>query len=580
MSPDQIGYPPFNTPKPVAERVWVVDAPPIRPGGLPVPVRMTVIKLADGGLWLHSPTAYDAGLAAELERLGPIRHLLAPSFGHWMFLQDWSRAYPEAKTWAAPGVRERKPVRRAGVRIDHDLAEEAPPAWAGEIDQVLIASGPFSEVEFFHRPSRTLVLTDLVQNLEPRRTPAAWRGPTRLLGITAPHGKAPAYLRALLRTNRRDAAEAAGRLVGFGPERVIFAHGRWFEHDATARLRDALAWLIHPAPSTQLDERVVVITGASSGIGRAAALAFARRGARLALAARRADVLEEVARECEALGGQAIAVAADVTDPEAMERLAQAAVAAFGRIDVWINNAGVGVFGRYEEADLALHRRTVEVNLMGAMHGAYAALPVFLRQNKGVLINNISLGAWSPTPFAAAYTASKFGLRGFTASLRQELAGHDEIHVCGVFPAMVDTPGFVHGANMSGADLDPGPLLYRPEDVAETFVRLADHPRAETAVGWPSRASQLAYAVAPVLTERAINRTIRAALARARPAPRRAGALLTPIPAGVRADGGWLRRRHMPSARVVSTGLAAAGAVGLGLAAAGVFAARRNGRGR
>jgi NAD(P)-dependent dehydrogenase (short-subunit alcohol dehydrogenase family) len=145
-----------------------------------------------------------------------------------------------------------------------------------------------------------------------------------------------------------------------------------------------------------------------------------------------------------------LAVPTDVTDPAAVAALARAAEEAFGGIDVWVNNAGSGVFGPYLDAPLALHRRTIEINLLGAMYGAYAALSRFQRQGYGVLINTISLAAWAPTPFAAAYTASKFGLRGFSASLRQDLGDHPDIHVCGVFPAIVDTPGFAHGANVSG----------------------------------------------------------------------------------------------------------------------------------
>jgi short-subunit dehydrogenase len=114
------------------------------------------------------------------------------------------------------------------------------------------------------------------------------------------------------------------------------------------------------------------------------------------------------------------------------------------------------------------------------------------RQKRGILINNISLGGWAPTPFAAAYTASKFGLRGFTASLRQELAEHPDIHVCGVFPTIVDAPGFVHGANMSERRLDPGPLLYLAQDIAETFVSLVRQPRGDLAEAGPARASQFA----------------------------------------------------------------------------------------
>jgi NADP-dependent 3-hydroxy acid dehydrogenase YdfG len=140
----------------------------------------------------------------------------------------------------------------------------------------------------------------------------------------------------------------------------------------------------------------VVITGASSGIGRAAALAFAHRGARVALAARRAGPLHDVASKCRRIGGDAIAVATDVTDAEAVAQLAQAAELAFGRIDVWINNAGTGVFGAYTNADVALHRRIIEVNLLGSMHGVATVLPIFLRQGHGALINNISMGAGPP----------------------------------------------------------------------------------------------------------------------------------------------------------------------------------------
>lgn len=301
--------------------------------------------------------------------------------------------------------------------------------------------------------------------------------------------------------------------------------------------------------------RTAVVTGSSGGIGSAIAKTLAAAGFAVVVHGRgNLAGAEATAEAIRNSGGEAKVLLADLADSQACVQFVEQAFASFGGVDVWINNAGLGVFGRYDETDFALHRQTIEVNLMGAMHGAAAALPRFVRQGSGVLINNVSLGAWSPTPFAAAYTASKFGLRGFTASLRQEMADHPRIHVCGVFPAVVDTPAFAHAANSSGRELDPGPMLYRPEDVAETFVSLVRRPRAEVTVGWPAAASKLAYAAAPRLTERAINRAMRAGLETRKPAAPTDGTVLAPDGIGGGASGGWLQRKGAPSAGTLSTG--------------------------
>jgi Domain of unknown function (DUF4336) len=232
-------------PQPVADGIWIVDSEPIKVGGgMPLPIRMAVIRLASGDLLLHSPTQYSDDLKSAIEALGPIRHLVAPSVGHWMFLPDWQRACPAAKTWAVPGLKDRAQVRKAAIRIDAELGDEPPGSWAGEIDQVLVRAPVFKEVDFFHRASRTLLLTDLILNVEPQHLPPFSRVMARALGILAPNGKAPAYVRALLKLNRAETARAAARLVAFNPERVIFAHGRWFERDGAQQLRRSLSWLL------------------------------------------------------------------------------------------------------------------------------------------------------------------------------------------------------------------------------------------------------------------------------------------------------------------------------------------------
>ena len=232
-------------PEPVADGVWIVDSEPIKvAGGMPLPSRMSVLRLGGGDLMLHSPTRYSDHLKSAIEALGPIRHLIAPSIGHWMFLRDWQRACPAAKTWAVPGLKDRSQVRKAGIRIDAELGDAAPDSWASEIDQVLVRAPVFKEVDFFHRASRTLLLTDLVLNIEPQDLPPVSRVLASALGIVAPNGKAPIYVRALLKLNRAEVSQAAARLVGFDAERVIFAHGRWFERDGAAQLRRSLSWLV------------------------------------------------------------------------------------------------------------------------------------------------------------------------------------------------------------------------------------------------------------------------------------------------------------------------------------------------
>jgi NAD(P)-dependent dehydrogenase (short-subunit alcohol dehydrogenase family) len=309
----------------------------------------------------------------------------------------------------------------------------------------------------------------------------------------------------------------------------------------------------------QSDRPVVVITGASSGIGRATAHAYARDGAQLVLAARGRDALDVVQSECVRLGAEALAVPTDVTDAKAVQALADAALSRFGRIDVWINNVGVGAVGRFDEVPLDAHRRVIETNLLGHMHGAYAVLPHFRRRRRGTLINMISVGGWASAPYAAAYTASKFGLRGFSESLRAELSSFSNVHVCEVYPTFVDTPGVSHGANYTGKRLRPPPPLVDPRTVAETLLSLGKAPRPSVSIGsvaWPAR---IAHTVAPDLVARASAWMADIALRRAKPAPISDGNLFAPSQ-GNAIDGGFREANDGSNAGKV---LAAVAVVGL-----------------
>ena len=163
--------------------------------------------------------------------------------------------------------------------------------------------------------------------------------------------------------------------------------------------------------------------------------------------------------------------------------LALTAIEHFGRIDVWINNAGIGATGAFDATPIEAHQRVIEADLIGQMNGAHAVLPHFRQRGHGTLINMVSCGGWVAAPYAAAYTASKFGLRGFSEALRAELRSLPGVQVCEVYPAVADTPGLFHGANYTGKRLHPAAPVLDPRQVADCLVALAKTPRDVTAIG-------------------------------------------------------------------------------------------------
>ena len=310
-------------------------------------------------------------------------------------------------------------------------------------------------------------------------------------------------------------------------------------------------------------DKTIVITGASSGTGRAIAIELAHYGARLVLAARRADALDEVVKECEALGARAVAIPTDMKEADSVHELARGAFNYGGSIDVWINNAGVLAGGELDQIPAEVNEAVIRTNLLGYMQGAHAALPYFKSQGYGILINNISVGGWFPTPYAAAYTASKFGLRGFSQSLKGELSAFPHIHVCDLFPGFLDTPGMQHAANYTGRALKPAPPVYDSRKVARAVVRLMEHPKEETTIGIASAFLRFAHASFPVLSRTITAAVIRSYLRNARPMEKTSGNTIQPVDYGRGIDGGW-RNAPMPVIVKWGGGLFAAG-LALGL---------------
>jgi len=261
------------------------------------------------------------------------------------------------------------------------------------------------------------------------------------------------------------------------------------------------------SPRIPLAEQVLVITGASSGIGLASARLAAARGARVVLAARNRQDLEAAAQAIRDAGGHALAVPADVGDPEQVEAIAVAAIAEFGRIDTWVNNAGVSLYGRLVDTTLDDMHRQFETNFWGAVYGSLAAVHR-MRKRGGTLINVASVLADRAIPLQGTYCASKHALKAFTDSLRMELAADGlPISVCLVKPASMATPLFDKARTTLKEEPQPIPPVYSPEVAARTILSCAERPVREVIAGGAGLLLRMGQAVSPALTDKYLERT-------------------------------------------------------------------------
>ena len=286
----------------------------------------------------------------------------------------------------------------------------------------------------------------------------------------------------------------------------------------------------------------MVITGASSGIGRATALGWAKRGGSIVLAARSKEVLEQVASDCEEAGGKILVAQSDVSIEEEVNRLAEEAVNAFGKIDIWLNNAAVMIFGGFNDIPTKDFRRILDTNLLGIIYGARAAIQQFRRQGKGILINMGSIAGIVGQPYSSPYSISKAGIRALGISLAQELENEKHIHVCTIHPSIVDTPVYQNAANFTGQAINPPTSATRPKEVVKAILKLTKHPQKEVFVGKRNLLIRMNRSLAPKLFDKAYRKVMEEIEFEEESAPKTSGNLFEPIPEHAGISGGWLEQ--------------------------------------
>ena len=313
-----------------------------------------------------------------------------------------------------------------------------------------------------------------------------------------------------------------------------------------------------------LNRKTIVITGASSGAGKAIALEFASFKHQLVLGSRNMASMEETAEECRSLGAEVKCVVTDVSEPTALIALADEADKFGGKIDVWVNNAGVLAVGSFTETPIEVTEQVVRTNLLGYIYGAHAVMQYFKKQHYGTLINNISVGGFMPVPYGAGYSASKFGIRGFSAALKAELSDFPNIHVCDAYPAFLDSPGIQHAANYTGKVLKPAPPVYDPRRLAMAIVKLAENPKSEVMVGSVSRLIRVAYGLFPGITTTITKAVITTYLKQAGQAGITSGNVFNTLAFGNAIFGGWgLPGRPKAHRKYLAAGLVLTSTLGL-----------------
>lgn len=220
--------------------IFVFDGPAVSFYGMPYTTRMTIVRLNNSKLWVHSPIELNDELIRQVETLGEVAYLIAPNKLHHLYIASWQARWPDATAFAAPGLANKCPH----LHFDADLTDKVPAEWRGEIEQCIFKGSPvMEEAVFFHKGSRTLILTDLIENFSPEHFNAWQRPLARITGILSPNGKTPLDWRLSFMNGRHKAKEAVAQFHRWQPQHLILAHGECVHQDAMAFIERSFSWV-------------------------------------------------------------------------------------------------------------------------------------------------------------------------------------------------------------------------------------------------------------------------------------------------------------------------------------------------
>lgn len=239
-------YKPINQLKAIGDNIWIVDSSVVEMSifagiTIPFPTRMTIIRLNNDDLWIHSPTSLTDDLKKEIDQLGKVRHLISPNKLHYTHIPIWAKTYPDAISWASWDVEKRAKRQNISIKFDKKLRDSVP--WKEEIKQYHVRGNFLEEVIFFHPPSKTLILTDLIENFELHKVSKWFHLPLKLAGNAAPDGKMPLDLRLTFFGHKTQLNKALEQMLTWQPDRVIISHGRWYSENGVMELKRAFRWL-------------------------------------------------------------------------------------------------------------------------------------------------------------------------------------------------------------------------------------------------------------------------------------------------------------------------------------------------